>query len=439
MFRDTTTTIARLQAIRALGVRIAVDDFGTGYSSLGYLRRFPVDILKIARDFVVSGEADPDDLGLRPRDRRARPDPRPADRRRGDRGARSARTAARPRLRVRPGIPVRPPGLGRAPGPAARRARDARRPSRSSTSARIDQPPGPSRSRSAADAETVDVHPLRGPRRPPRRARSPAVGRPAWRRSSSGSAWLRHRRASASRSCCSRAPVSDRVGRSRALALRRVDGARLRRAAGQRPGHRAADRRRWVPPATSLAIVANGGYMPASAGGPGGRRQGARSRATRTARSSPIPCSRPLTDIFALPTWLPVRQRVQHRRRADRGSGSSSPSPPRCAVGRRPGPLSSTPAEPEVRAPARVSATRGPAPAPVHRGTSPGIRARLVPMGHSAVARSDLAFGIEGDERPPSKGRPGQTRREAGTQSQGSRSRRGRPVAGPSDAISETR
>jgi len=60
MFRDTTTTITRLQAIRALGVRIAVDDFGTGYSSLGYLRRFPVDILKIARDFVVSGEDDPE-------------------------------------------------------------------------------------------------------------------------------------------------------------------------------------------------------------------------------------------------------------------------------------------------------------------------------------------------------------------------------------------
>ncbi len=60
MFRDTATTIARLQAIRALGVRIAVDDFGTGYSSLGYLRRFPVDFLKIARDFVVSGEADPE-------------------------------------------------------------------------------------------------------------------------------------------------------------------------------------------------------------------------------------------------------------------------------------------------------------------------------------------------------------------------------------------
>jgi EAL domain-containing protein (putative c-di-GMP-specific phosphodiesterase class I) len=60
MFRDTVTTIARLQSIRALGVRIAVDDFGTGYSSLGYLRRFPVDILKIARDFVVSGDSDPE-------------------------------------------------------------------------------------------------------------------------------------------------------------------------------------------------------------------------------------------------------------------------------------------------------------------------------------------------------------------------------------------
>lgn len=56
MFHDTSTTIARLEAIRALGVRIAIDDFGTGYSSLGYLRRFRVDILKIAREFV--GPAD---------------------------------------------------------------------------------------------------------------------------------------------------------------------------------------------------------------------------------------------------------------------------------------------------------------------------------------------------------------------------------------------
>ena len=56
LFHDTSTTIDRLEAIRDLGVRIAIDDFGTGYSSLGYLRRFRVDILKIAREFVGSAD-----------------------------------------------------------------------------------------------------------------------------------------------------------------------------------------------------------------------------------------------------------------------------------------------------------------------------------------------------------------------------------------------
>ncbi len=56
MFHDTQTTITRLQALRQLGIGIAIDDFGTGYSSLGYLRRFQVDILKIARDFIGSAD-----------------------------------------------------------------------------------------------------------------------------------------------------------------------------------------------------------------------------------------------------------------------------------------------------------------------------------------------------------------------------------------------
>jgi EAL domain-containing protein (putative c-di-GMP-specific phosphodiesterase class I) len=60
MFQDTQTSIAKLDSLRRQGVRIAVDDFGTGYSSLGYLRRFPVDILKIARDFVGQGDAPPE-------------------------------------------------------------------------------------------------------------------------------------------------------------------------------------------------------------------------------------------------------------------------------------------------------------------------------------------------------------------------------------------
>ena len=54
LLTNTDLVPDRLAALKALGVRIAVDDFGTGFSSLAYLRRLPIDILKIERSFIVS-------------------------------------------------------------------------------------------------------------------------------------------------------------------------------------------------------------------------------------------------------------------------------------------------------------------------------------------------------------------------------------------------
>jgi len=58
MMADTDLAVARLEALKALGVRLAMDDFGTGYSSLSYLNRFPVDILKMDRSFLRAGAPD---------------------------------------------------------------------------------------------------------------------------------------------------------------------------------------------------------------------------------------------------------------------------------------------------------------------------------------------------------------------------------------------
>ena len=54
MMQDMELSIARLTELKGLGVKLAIDDFGTGYSSLNYIRRFPVDILKVDKSFVDS-------------------------------------------------------------------------------------------------------------------------------------------------------------------------------------------------------------------------------------------------------------------------------------------------------------------------------------------------------------------------------------------------
>jgi diguanylate cyclase (GGDEF)-like protein len=64
LMRNAEATVQRLEAIKALGVRIAVDDFGTGYSSLAYLQRFPVDCLKIDRSFTQAITTSPESKAL---------------------------------------------------------------------------------------------------------------------------------------------------------------------------------------------------------------------------------------------------------------------------------------------------------------------------------------------------------------------------------------
>ncbi|MCU1718616.1 putative bifunctional diguanylate cyclase/phosphodiesterase [Pseudomonas sp. 5P_3.1_Bac2] len=60
LLEDSTATLITLRALANLGVQLALDDFGTGYSSLGYLKRFPLNILKVDKSFIggVPGDAE---------------------------------------------------------------------------------------------------------------------------------------------------------------------------------------------------------------------------------------------------------------------------------------------------------------------------------------------------------------------------------------------
>jgi diguanylate cyclase (GGDEF)-like protein len=58
LLRATPATIATLDELRQLGVRCVIDDFGTGYFSLSHLRQFPVDVLKIASEFVQDEDSE---------------------------------------------------------------------------------------------------------------------------------------------------------------------------------------------------------------------------------------------------------------------------------------------------------------------------------------------------------------------------------------------
>ena len=64
VMRDAEGAIKMLHALRDTGVRIAIDDFGTGYSSLAYLKRFPIDCVKIDRSFIRDLPDDRDDASI---------------------------------------------------------------------------------------------------------------------------------------------------------------------------------------------------------------------------------------------------------------------------------------------------------------------------------------------------------------------------------------
>ena len=64
LMEDVEAATAALEKLKAIGVRLAVDDFGTGYSSLGYLKRFPVDVLKVDKAFIDRLGADLQDSAI---------------------------------------------------------------------------------------------------------------------------------------------------------------------------------------------------------------------------------------------------------------------------------------------------------------------------------------------------------------------------------------
>jgi diguanylate cyclase (GGDEF)-like protein/PAS domain S-box-containing protein len=64
LFDDTESALATLTRLKDLGVGLVLDDFGTGYSSLAYVKRFPIDVLKVDRSFIEGLESDPENEAI---------------------------------------------------------------------------------------------------------------------------------------------------------------------------------------------------------------------------------------------------------------------------------------------------------------------------------------------------------------------------------------
>jgi diguanylate cyclase (GGDEF)-like protein/PAS domain S-box-containing protein len=64
VMRNPERALAVLEAVKRMGVRLAIDDFGVGYSSLTHLKRFPIDTLKVDRSFIRDIPQDPEDKAI---------------------------------------------------------------------------------------------------------------------------------------------------------------------------------------------------------------------------------------------------------------------------------------------------------------------------------------------------------------------------------------
>ena len=64
VMKDPKITTSSLSVLKEMGVSIAIDDFGIGYSSLAYLKKYPIDVLKIDRSFIRDIATDPDDAAI---------------------------------------------------------------------------------------------------------------------------------------------------------------------------------------------------------------------------------------------------------------------------------------------------------------------------------------------------------------------------------------
>lgn len=121
LMSDPEVALATLSALARLGVGLSLDDFGTGYSSMAYLRRLPVDELKVDRAFTM-GMHDSKSDAVIVRSDRPRSQPRPSGRSRRGGGPVHLAVALRQVLRRRAGLPDRPADAQRRPSEVATRS-----------------------------------------------------------------------------------------------------------------------------------------------------------------------------------------------------------------------------------------------------------------------------------------------------------------------------